>query len=93
MSFSISYGNSIDKAREILMDMIGSEEKILKDPEPFIGLHKMSESSIDITVRVWVKAEDYWGIYFGMNDKVYKTFPQQGLTFPFPQMDVHMYNQ
>jgi small conductance mechanosensitive channel len=90
MTIGISYGNSYDKAREVLTEMINADERIMKDPEPFIGLHALADSSINIVIRLWVKAEDYWGVYFDMNDKVYKTFPEKGLSFPFPQMDVHL---
>ena len=90
LTFSISYGNSYDKAKEVLNGMIRDEQRVLGDPAPFIGLHQMADSSINIVVRLWVKSEDYWGVYFDMNDRVYKTFPEQGLTFPFPQMDVHL---
>ncbi len=90
MTFGISYGNSYEKAREVLQEMIRADERIMSDPEPFIGLHALADSSINIVVRMWVKGEDYWGVYFDMNDKVYTTFPQRGLTFPFPQMDIHL---
>ena len=90
MTIGISYGNSYDKAREVLSEMIENDDRILKDPEPFIGLHKLADSSINIVIRLWVNAENYWDVYFDMNDKVYKTFPGKGLTFPFPQMDVHL---
>lgn len=90
LSIGISYGNSYEQARNVLSRMIIDDQRILKDPEPFIGLGQLADSSINITVRLWVNAEDYWGVFFDMNDKVYKTFPEQGLTFPFPQMDVHL---
>lgn len=88
--FSISYGDDYDRAKAVLQRLCDADERILKDPKPVIELIKMSDSSIDITVRVRVKPEDYWAVYFRMNELVYKTFPQEGLNFPFPQMDVHM---
>lgn len=90
LTFGISYGNDYDNARQVLTGLIQEDERILKDPEPFIGLHTMADSSVNIVVRLWVTAENYWGVYFDMNDKVYKTFPKKGLVFPFPQMDVHL---
>jgi small conductance mechanosensitive channel len=90
ITIGISYGDSYDEASKVLTDMINADNRILKDPEPFIGLHQLADSSINIVVRLWVKAEDYWGVYFDMNDKVYKIFPDKGLSFPFPQMDVHL---
>ena len=88
--FSISYGDDYDKAKAVLQQLCDADERILKEPKPVIELLKMSDSSIDITVRARVKPEDYWTVYFRMNELVYKTFPQEGLNFPFPQMDVHM---
>ncbi len=88
--FSISYGDDYDKAKAVLQRLCDADERILKDPQPVIELIKMSDSSVDITVRARVKPEDYWAVYFKMNELVYKTFPNEGLNFPFPQMDVHM---
>ena len=88
--FSISYGDDYDKAKAVLQRLCDADERIMKDPKPVIELLKMSDSSIDITVRARVKPEDYWAVYFRMNELVYKTFPQEGLNFPFPQVDVHM---
>ena len=90
--FSISYGDDFDKAKAVLQRLCDADSRILKEPQPFIELGKMNESSIDITVRVRVKPEDYFGVYFKMNELVYKTFPEEGLHFPYPQMDVHVKN-
>lgn len=90
--FSISYGDDYDKAKAVLQGLCDADERILKEPKPVIELLKMSDSSIDITVRVRVKPEDYWAVFFGMNELVYKTFPKEGLNFPFPQVDVHVKN-
>ena len=89
-TFSISYGDDYDKAKAVLQRLCDADERILKEPKPIIELIKMSDSSVDITVRARVKPEDYWTVYFKMNELVYKTFPQEGLHFPFPQVDVHM---
>ena len=87
---SISYGDDYDKAKAVLQRLCDAEERILKAPEPVIEILKMSESSVDITVRARVKPEDYWAVFFKMNEMIYKTLPQEGLHFPFPQVDVHM---
>jgi len=89
-TFGIGYGDDYDKAKKVLKDLISADERIMKDPEPFIALSELADSSVNIVVRVWAKGADYWGIYFDMNEKVYKTFSQQGLNIPFPQMDVHV---
>ncbi len=89
-TFGIGYGDDYDKAKKTLLDLINADERIMKDPEPFIALSELADSSVNIVVRVWAKGADYWGIYFDMNEKVYKTFTEAGLNIPFPQMDVHL---
>ena len=90
-TIGISYGNSYSDAKNVLEELIGQDTRILKEPAYFIGLSAMADSSVNLAVRLWVKAEDYWPVYFDMNDKVYSIFPQKGLSFPFPQMDVHLH--
>lgn len=89
-SFSISYGDKFELAKEVLMEIVEKDARILKTPEPFIELGKMNASSIDITVRVWCNAADYWGIFFDMNKSVYSTFPAKGLNFPYNTITVNM---
>lgn len=89
-TFSIAYGDDYDKAKGVLRRLCDEEPRIQKSPEPFIELIKLNDSSVDITVRAWVDAADYWGVFFSMNEKVYKTFAKEGLNIPFPQMDVHL---
>ena len=89
-TFSIAYGDDYDKAKAVLRRLCDEDQHILKSPEPFIELVKLNESSVDITVRGWVESADYWGVFFSMNEKVYKTFAKEGLNIPFPQMDVHV---
>jgi len=89
-SYGIAYGDSVQKAREIIMGVIATDDRILKDPEPFIGLGELADSSVNLSTRVWVKTEDYWGVFFTMNEKVYEALDQGGISIPFPQVDVHM---
>ena len=89
-TFSIAYGDDYDKAKAVLRRLCDDDHRIQKSPEPFVELIKLNDSSVDITVRAWVDAADYWGVFFSMNEKVYKTFAQEGLNIPFPQVDVHM---
>lgn len=88
--FSISYGDDYDKAEAVIKRLIDEDERILQDPPPFIALHEMANSSVNIITRAWVNVPDFWLVYFDMNKKIYKTFSSEGLTIPFPQMDVHM---
>jgi len=89
-SYGIAYGDSVQKAREIIMGVIATDDRILKDPEPFIGLGELADSSVNLSTRVWVKTEDYWDVFFTMNEKVYEALDQGGISIPFPQMDVHL---
>lgn len=86
----ISYGDDVDKAYAALNKLIAADERILKDPEPMMALKTLADSSVNIVVRVWVNSPDYWAVFFKMNEDVYKTFGDAGLSFPFPQMDVHL---
>ena len=89
-TFSIAYGDDFDKAQALLKRLCDDDKRILKTPEPFVRLAKLNSSSVDITVRAWVNLADYWDVFFGMNEQVYKIFAAEGLHIPFPQMDVHM---
>ena len=89
-TFSISYGDDYDKAKEVLQRLCDADPRILKEPKVVIELLKMNSSSVDITVRARVNPEDYWAVYFQMNELVYKILPKEGFHFPFPQVDVHM---
>ncbi len=89
-SFGIAYGDDLKVAKDLLKKFIDEDERILKDPEPFIGLGELGDSSVNITTRAWVKTADYWGVFFDMNERVYTEFEGAGLSIPFPQMDVHI---
>lgn len=91
--FGISYGDNYDKAKAVIERLLASDPRILKDPEWFIALNSLGECSVNIVVRAWVNAADYWGVFFDMNEKVYKTFAQENLNIPFPQLDVHIKNE
>lgn len=89
-TFGIGYGDDADKAKKVLRTLLDADERVLQDPEPFIALSELADSSVNFVVRAWVNASDYWGVYFAMNEKVYKTFEKEGLNIPYPQMDVHI---
>ncbi|TVR35597.1 MAG: mechanosensitive ion channel family protein [Balneolaceae bacterium] len=92
-TFGIGYGDDLDKAYEVLKSLLSQDERILSEPEPFMALKELGDSSVDITVRAWVEAADYWGVFFRMNEEVYKTFDKEGLSIPFPQHDVHLFRE
>jgi small conductance mechanosensitive channel len=91
MVFGISYGDQIPKAKDILMKILESDERVLKDPAPTVAVSELGDSSVNFVVRPFVKVEDYWGVYFDMTEKVKMTFDDSGVTIPFPQRDVHMF--
>lgn len=89
-TFGIAYGDDIDKAKKVLTELLMSNDNVLKDPAPFVELGELADSSVNFTVRAWVNAADYWAVHFYMLDKVYRKFAEEGLSIPFPQMDVHV---
>lgn len=88
--FGVAYGTSYDEAEKIILDVIKNDPRILTDPEPFVGLKEMADSSVNIITRAWIKIEDFWPVYWDMNKTIYKTFNEKGIEIPFPQVDVHM---
>ena len=88
-TFGVEYGTDFQQARTILMEIINQDTRILKEPTPFVEVGALADSSVNITVRVWVNASDYWAVNFDMNKNVYATFNEKGISFPFPQLTVH----
>lgn len=89
---ALSYDTDFAKAKESLLNIVKSDPRvIIEDGKmPFVALKEMADSSINITVRGWAKSEDYWSLYFDMNERFFTLLPKQGFSFPFPQMDVHV---
>jgi len=93
LSFGIGYKDSIDKARETILEVIRKNEKILSEPDaPFVMVESLGDSSVNLTVRVWALNEHYWDVYFYLNEYVKKAFDEKGISIPFPQTDVHLHN-
>ena len=92
LTFGIGYGDDLLKAKNILNDLVNADERILKDPAPFIAVSELADSSVNFVVRAWTKTGDYWSVYFDMTEKVKLTFDKEGISIPFPQRDVHIYN-
>lgn len=89
LSFSMEYGEDYERVEQVLKDIIAVDTRILTSPEPFIRLGEMADSSVNITVRVWVKSEDYWEVHFDLKKNVYTTFTKLNISIPYPQMVVH----
>jgi small conductance mechanosensitive channel len=89
--FGIGYGDDIDKARGVIEGLIAKDDRILKDPAPFVAVSELADSSVNFVVRVWADAGNYWGIFFDMTEAVKKAFDKEGISIPFPQTDVHVH--
>ncbi len=87
----IGYDDDIDKAKQIMSDVLNQDDRILKDPAPQIAMVELADSSVNFVVRPWVKASDYWGVYMAMTEKIKKAFDANGINIPYPQRDVHVY--
>jgi len=93
MVFGISYSDDIPKAEKLLADILKSHDKVLKHPEPIVRLHELGSSSVDFIVRPWVRVENYWEVYWDVTRTVKMRFDEAGVSIPFPQRDVHVYNE
>lgn len=91
MVFGIGYNDDIDKAKKIMSDVLAKDERILKDPQIQVALVELGDSSVNFAVRPWAKIEDYWGIYFDAMENIKKAFDAEGISIPYPQRDVHLY--
>lgn len=87
----IGYGDDIDKARKVLEDILAADERILKDPEATIAVVELADSSVNFVVRPWASSADYWGVYFDTTESIKKRFDEEGISIPYPQRDVHLY--
>lgn len=85
----VDYGEDYDKVDRVVREVLAADSRILDTPEPFIALHALSASSVNVVIRVWVNTADYWGVYFDTNKAIYNTFNEKGINFPFPQLTVH----
>ena len=87
----IGYDSDIKSAKSILDDILNNDQRILKDPEPTIGVLELADSSVNIAVRPWVKTDDYWQVYFDLNEVIKARFDEASINIPYPQQDVHVY--
>jgi small conductance mechanosensitive channel len=91
MVVGVSYDDDLDKTRSVLEELVAAEDRILKDPAHKIAVSELGDSSVNFVVRPWVKTSDYWGVKFDLTEAIKKRFDQEGISFPFPQQDVHLY--
>ena len=93
MTFGIGYSDDIPKAEKIFKEIMETHELVLEDPEPMVRLHELGDSSVNFVVRPWVKTGDYWPVYWDITRAVKLAFDAQGVSIPFPQRDVHVFNE
>lgn len=91
----VEYGSDADTVKSALLEIAASDERVVTaaqgaPADPFVGVLSLSPSSVDFTFRIWARTADYWGVFFDTNEKIYKTLPERGVSFPFPQVSVHM---
>lgn len=86
---AVEYGEDIDKVRKALKEILDKDARVLQEPAPVIVLGALADSSVNMTVRVWVKSEDYWSVFFETNETIYNEFNRLGINFPYPQLTIH----
>jgi small conductance mechanosensitive channel len=91
MVIGVGYGDDLIQVREILEDILAKDDRVLDDPAPTIAVLELGDSSVNFAVRPWVNTADYWGAYFDLTETVKKRFDEEGISIPFPQRDVHLY--
>lgn len=94
-NIGITYGNSVSDARAIILELLAKDKRVFSaaDKAPMVGITELADSSVNLTVRAWVKTEDYWNVYFETYEALYEALPKGGVAFPFPQLDVHINNK
>ncbi len=91
--FGIGYGDDIKKARDIINEVIAADDRVLNDPAPTVAVSELADSSVNFVVRPWVKTADYWAVRFDLTENIKLAFDRQGVSIPFPQRDVHLFQE
>lgn len=91
MSVGISYSDDINKAITIAMNLLKNHKDVLKDPAPMVAVDELADSSVNLIIRPWVKTEDYWTTKWELTQKIKESFDKEGISIPFPQTDVHLF--
>ena len=86
---SVEYGTDVEKVKQVTLELLKGDSRIMQDPAPFIAVKELAESSVDFTLRVWVDVAEYWNVFFDTNERIYAEFNKQGIGFPFPQIQIH----
>jgi len=87
----IGYDDDIRKAKVTLEEILAADSRVLRDPAPFVAVSELGDSSVNLVVRPWVAKENYWDVYCALTETIKITFDEQGISFPYPQRDVHLF--
>ncbi len=91
MIIGVSYSSDLEKVKNLLRDIVESDERVLESHKPVqIGVLALANSSVNIAIRPWVANADYWPLHFDLHERIKQQFDQAGIGIPFPQMDVHL---
>ena len=93
LTIGIGYGDDVLKTKQVLAEILKTEKRILESPSPKIAVSELADSSVNFVVRPWVKTSDYWDVYFDLTEKIKLTFDKEGISIPFPQQDVHLFQE
>ncbi|NQU41540.1 MAG: mechanosensitive ion channel [Lentisphaerae bacterium] len=93
LTFGVGYGDNLDRVRTAINEVLAADARILADPAPTVGVSELGDSSVNFAVRPWVKSADYWAVFFATNEAMKKRFDIDGISIPFPQRDVHIFNE
>ena len=91
LKIGVSYSDQIPRVKEILMNILESDERILREPAPMVGVLELAESSVNFAVRPWVSVGDYWPVYFDLLERIKTRLEEEGVSIPFPQRDLHIH--
>ena len=86
----VAYGTDIDKTRSVILALCAEDKRVAAEPAPVVYLSGMADSAVKVMLRVWVENAKYWDVLFDLNERIYKALPENGIGFPFPQLDVHL---
>jgi small conductance mechanosensitive channel len=93
MVVGVGYNDDLKQVKAVLTELVKADPRILEDPAPTIAVLELGDNSVNLAVRPWVKTADYWGVHFDLTEKIKITFDERGISIPYPQRDVHMYQQ
>lgn len=90
INLGIDYGDDIKHARKILLDLAAADERVLKDPAAVVYMTSLGDDSVNLSLRMWTKSSDFWGVFFTVQEQMKEAFDREGISFPFPQRTVHI---